>query len=230
MEEESVNCLNATNSQARWQSALQCYSASSAPDPESTTSTATTATTQAKVHMNTVIDVSGSMTGNKLTAVKLGLCAVIANLNSEDTINITSFSNSFRSITQGFKPVAEVKSNLAALLESIRTDSTTSLYDAAINGVESLRSHRHAVRARAVSSEDVSSDKHCLLVLTDGEDTSSRNHEGIVSRYLASPGIDNFMFVLVAVEMRPSEEAVFRDWTEMRHCKQVSVNVRTGSR
>ena len=38
------------------------------------------------------------------------------------------------------------------------------------------------------------------------------------------------MFVLVAVEMTEAQEVAFQPWVAMRHCKQISVSIRTGSR
>lgn len=72
--------------------------------------------------------------------------------------------------------------------------------------------------------------KNVLLLLTDGEDTSSEAPAETVLRALAAPGVPNFMFVLVAVEMNEREERVFEPWVAMRHCKQLSVSVRTGAR
>ncbi len=82
----------------------------------------------------------------------------------------------------------------------------------------------------ALTSATTSATKHVLILLTDGQDTSSSNSATAVLNYLAAPGVANFMFVLVAVEMSEAEERVFERWVSMRHCKQMSVSVRTGAR
>ena len=114
----------------RWRHALDAYIAQQTQE---------TARTAGRVAFNCVIDVSGSMEGTKLDAVKLGLCAVVASLGETDVINISSFSDRHKSITRGFREVSFIRRELPALLESVDSEGATACFDAAIKGsVESI--------------------------------------------------------------------------------------------
>jgi hypothetical protein len=97
------------------------------------------------------------------------------------------------------------------------------LYNATVDGIVKLRETFESHRG-------VEEYKYALLVLTDGADTASSRSNESVLRYLAAPGIDRLMVVLVAVEMGRGEEELLQTWVSMRHCKQISVNVRSGKK
>jgi len=170
-----------------------------------------------------VIDTSGSMTGTKLTSSKLGICAVVSSLRDDDLVDISTFSDRSTSITSGFHRVGEICGELPNLLECVEADGGTAAFDAVIQALQSLRAFTR-------SSDSTSTDKTVLILLTDGEDTSSHRTSQDVFLSLQSPGLSRFMFVLVAVQMEAREEGVFTEWVELRHCKQISVSVRTGQR
>lgn len=69
-----------------------------------------------------------------------------------------------------------------------------------------------------------------MVVLTDGEDTCSSLTSRDITSELENPPVDNFMFVVVAVEMDRNSEAEFEPWMQHNHCKQLSVGVKTGKR
>lgn len=238
--------LSRENSKQRWADALQSFSSEISE---------TDASTRGRVVMKAILDVSTSMDGNKLTAVKLGLCAVVAHLCDTDLLSISSFCQESKMLTDGFQPVSSLRSTLPALLYNLQADGCTACYDATIEGIAQVREYwAHANPTSASSGPDNSSssmdvtpsceqasqdgsgnipsvvgDKHIVIVLTDGADNASTYNSQQVYRALREPGLDTFMFILVAVEMTRRDENKFRNWLELSHCKQVSVQVRTGT-
>lgn len=217
-EKSMADTLTSTeNTPERWSHALQFY--------QEEASTQERNNSNQKVVFNCVIDVSSSMEGTRLTSVKNGICAVMAGLKDDDLINISSFSDRIRTLTNGFQQVRIVREALPRYLSALHVSGSTALYDAVVDGVKKLRDlfedHKNQQNDEY---------KYALLVLTDGEDTSSRRSNDCVLRYLASPGISKFMVILIAVEMKRTQEQMFESWTSMRHCKQISVNIRSGKK
>lgn len=62
-----------------------------------------------RVVLRACIDVSGSMEGNKLMAVKLGLCAIAAHLQLSDFISVSIFDNRIRDLTPGYVSVEMIR-------------------------------------------------------------------------------------------------------------------------
>lgn len=222
---ECVNVANCCDSSARWAEAIRYYSQHSDE---------TGPRHGGRVAIKAAIDVSSSMSGSKLIAVKLGLCAILSQLQDNDLMNITSFSTVLRRITSGFVPVSSLRESFSMLLENIYADGATACYDAALDGMADLsdlvqeQAHSPAISDSSTGTIDTSQ-RNVFILLTDGEDNSSNNSADSVCAALAEPGFDNFMFILVAVEMKAADERIFQPWVSMRHCKQVSVTVRTGA-
>eukprot|EP01038_Epipyxis_sp_PR26KG_P004878 gene4878-6834_t len=214
----STDVKNVENTVLRWTQALNFYA--------QTCTEIRNGRSQGKVFMNVLMDTSGSMFGTKLIAAKLGLCALIANLNPKDEVNISIFNTSMKSISSGFLPVEALtaSSKLSVLLSQMYADGSTSCYDSLLTGIQELALHW---QSREQDEEPI---KNVMIVLTDGEDTSSEKQSNDVLRSLMNPKANNFMFMLIAVDMHSSEEANFRSWMELRHCKQISVNVRSGAK
>jgi hypothetical protein len=270
--ERSVDVRNTSNSIDRWTLALSMYSQQKHPaaDNHPTDSEADPAIitpsvfhrADGKVIINALIDISGSMAGTKLIAVKLGLCALISQLEDNDIMNITSFSDRSQTITGGFQTVGQLKEFLPYLLFNLRDDGSTAFFNAVIEGIRHLRNYsqgklvqfqlanlnnnnrssfRHGnnnpppanvpvIPTTSVTLTPEENQKVILMALTDGEDNASRYTSVQVLYRLAHPGVDNFMFILLAVDMALREEQTFRSWMELRYCKQISVNIRSGSK
>ena len=128
--------------------------------------------TEGKVSINALIDISSSMEGTKLTAVKLGLCALVANLLPDDEMNIIAFSHVALDLTNGFQTIAHLRSNnhLPQLLRDVREGGSTACYDTISNAVTELRAH--------AQHDSKPNKKNIIITLTDGEDNSSF-HTGI---------------------------------------------------
>lgn len=222
LDAECVNVANARDTSTRWTEAMGYYSHNIEE---------TTVRHGGRVAIKAAIDVSSSMSGSKLIAVKLGLCAILSQLQDSDLMHITSFSTVLRRITNGFVPVSSLRQVFPTLLENIYADGATACYDAALDGMADLSDLLQEQEvSRVPSSIETDSDqRNVFILLTDGEDNSSNHSAESVCAALAEPGFDNFMFILVAVEMKAADERIFQPWVSMRHCKQVSVSVRTGA-
>jgi len=178
--------------------------------------------TPAVVAVKATVDVSGSMQGTKLTAVKLGLCALISQLRPTDYFSICIFNNAVREITPGFLLVDVLRQSLPRLLEAIEADGGTAFYDAVHSSLDSMK-------AFAAFGKDLDRQRHVVIALTDGEDNSSASNAGGVLQRLADPAINNFMFIVMAVEMSRTQQLQLRPWSELRHCKQMNVSVNSGA-
>lgn len=147
-----VNVTNPLNSEARWKAALEIY--------QQTSDETRSGRSPGRITMNTLIDVSASMDGTKLIAVKLGLCALLAHLDDDDTININAFSDRTWTITNGFQNVGVLKLQLPALLERLKDHGSTACYDATITGILELCSQCSITDVETVDS------KRVVVVLT----------------------------------------------------------------
>lgn len=211
---------NLTSNQERWNAVLTSYNTISIETPIPRTS-------GGKIYLDALIDVSDSMEGKKLIAVKLGLCSLVSNLQDDDEVNITSFSHARTNITGGFCRVSDLRRSLPDFLVRLRENGSTACYDTIKESLGNLRTHQGTVNAAVCSPN--TEDKYVCVCLTDGDDNCSRVNTAYIERYLCRPGVNNFMFVLVAVDMLPRQEEKFRRWFDLRHCKQVSVNVHSGA-
>lgn len=207
----AVDVNNLANDASRWSEALGSFSAQQLGQERSSGS----------VVLSLLIDVSGSMRGTKLVSSKLGICAVVSTLADDDVINITTFASRTRGLTGGFQRVGDVRAMLPGLLADVEADGGTACFDAAIAALTDMRAHANTA---------VLNSKSALILLTDGVDTNSRHSSSELLLSLSSPGLSRFMFVLVAVQMEAREEQEFESLASLRHCKQISVSVRTGAR
>jgi uncharacterized protein YegL len=162
------------------------------------------------------------MQGTKLTAVKLGLCALISQLRPTDYFSICIFNNAVRDITPGFLLVDVLRQSLPRLLQAIEADGGTAFYDAVHNSLDSMKTF-------AAFGKDLERQRHVVIALTDGEDNSSASNCNGVMQRLADPAINNFMFIVMAVEMSRTQQLQLRPWSELRHCKQMNVSVNSGA-
>lgn len=177
------------------------------------------------VVVNLLVDVSGSMDGIKLRAVKLGLIALILQLRgTNDMVNITTFSTSFSSITNGFRRVTEVLALLPGLLADMDADGGTALFDTIITGMQELR------KVEYNSCFLYPQMKSIVIALSDGEDNESHLKSHAVAHRLADPGMNNFMFIAVAVGLSQRVRKNFLPYMKYRHCKLYTVNVKSGAR
>ncbi len=108
-----------------------------------------------------VVDTSGSMNEeNRLVRAKEGLDAFFAEVGKQDSVGLNIFSDRL----QPLLPIAPFRQNerrLRDTVDNLIADGGTAVYDATIDGFESVRAEATPERINAV------------VVLTDGEDTDS---------------------------------------------------------
>lgn len=218
MEEKAVDVSNMDNSVERWKRAVEYYRSSGASIRRDRT--------EENIRCVAIMDTSYSMDGTRLICVKLGLCSLLANFESDDEVSLISFATKVQSVTDGFKPVSELVEVAPKLLHDMDTNGCTACYDAIVDGITKMRDRVSMFGSFSSSHKRF---KNVAIVLTDGDDNESIHTPRSVEKFLISPGMKTFMFLFVAVEMSRRSELKFRRWMEMSHCKQVSVSVRTGS-
>ncbi|CAN6299398.1 unnamed protein product [Urochloa humidicola] len=107
----------------------------------------------------TVLDVSGSMKGQKLQLVKRAMCFVIDQLGPADRLSVVSFYNSARRITRLARMSAAGKAAAKQAVELLVPDGGTNIGGGLNLGAQvlSTRRYRNAVAA--------------MILLSDGKDT-----------------------------------------------------------
>jgi len=76
------------------------------------------------------LDVSASMGGVRINAVKLGLCCLLGALRPADRVHLLTFDSEIRDVIGGPLSAAELLPTLPGLLAGIRADGGTRFYDA----------------------------------------------------------------------------------------------------
>jgi Ca-activated chloride channel family protein len=111
-----------------------------------------------------VIDISGSMRGEKLQAAKIGLSAFLAQLREErgDAAGLIAFSTE-PSIEVGLNNLSENADQLGERIAQLEVQDKTALIDAIRTAGEQLANHADQIRA--------------IVVLTDGMENASRTRE-----------------------------------------------------
>jgi uncharacterized protein with von Willebrand factor type A (vWA) domain len=183
LDERAIDANNSDNSVGRWERAIVTYRAQHQRDGSSPFT----------VVLNAIIDVSGSMSGVKLVAVKLGLCAVVAHLAPSDLMAISAFCTSTTSLTGGsFFAADRLLAALPRILTAVAADGGTAFFDAVSTGLAGLSQYSSVLQE--------ASHRNVLVVLTDGADTSSRLRAPDIMAKLAAPDINNFMFMFMYVD------------------------------
>jgi VWFA-related protein len=109
------------------------------------------------VSLGIVLDTSGSMAGEKITAARAALDRFLFDLlGPDDEIFLYRFDDAPH-LVQGW---TTDRNRVSAELKQVRADGATALYDAVAAALPLLESGRHRKKA--------------LLVISDGNDTSSR--------------------------------------------------------
>lgn len=107
-----------------------------------------------------VVDVSGSMRGQKMTAVQNTLLSYVNNLGPKEEIAIITFSDQINSPVI-IKGTPEGKNQGIQYISSLQARGGTKLYDSALYARDWLRKN---LKSNAINA---------VLILTDGEDSGS---------------------------------------------------------
>lgn len=110
-----------------------------------------------------VVDVSGSMEGEKLEAVQAGLGTFLSRILPEDRVGLIIFSTESRLVVPP-APLSDVRIRLDDAIAAMRAQGRTALYDALIDGKEALDSLPPTDDDRI----------RAIVLLSDGLDNSSQ--------------------------------------------------------
>jgi Ca-activated chloride channel family protein len=114
------------------------------------------------VDLIVVMDISGSMGGDKITSARSSLMQFIQKLDDRDRLEIDLFSSEISTLS----PLSEVGAKRQQVLDSVSgifEGGDTKLYDATLQAYQNLQKNGDPKHIRAV------------VVLTDGQDTASQN-------------------------------------------------------
>ncbi len=109
-----------------------------------------------------VVDTSGSMSGEKITAVRASLQQFINLLGDRDRLQIITFNSDVLTLTP-LTELGEKREDLQRRVSGIIEDGDTRLYDAVLTAYSELETQGNPDHIRAI------------VVLSDGQDTASNN-------------------------------------------------------
>lgn len=110
-----------------------------------------------------LLDVSGSMAGEKMTSAKKGAAGFIRAMEKEDRVAVIAFSNAPRLL----KPLADVREegeSTALAVETLFADGGTAMNDATVMALDAIDKARKEDANRLYG----------IVLLSDGKDTSSK--------------------------------------------------------
>ncbi len=116
--------------------------------------------TKKPVDLIVVMDISGSMEGDKITTARASLMQFVQKLDDRDRLRIDLFSSNISTLT----PLTEIGIKRQQVLDSVSgifEQGNTTLYDATLKAYQDLPAEGDPKHIRAI------------VVLTDGQDTSS---------------------------------------------------------
>jgi Ca-activated chloride channel family protein len=132
--------------------------------------------TKKPVDLIVVMDISGSMSGDKITSARSSLMQFIQKLDDRDRLQINLFSSDISTLT----PLTELGGKRQKVLDSVSgifENGDTRLYDATLQAYQDLQQNGDPKHIRAV------------VVLTDGQDTaSSGTLDEVLSKIKAAEG------------------------------------------
>lgn len=116
------------------------------------------------VNLVMLLDVSGSMAGEKIENVRQAAAQFVAQMGDDDYISIIAFSSEPTPIVW-HRPVGGNREKIAAAIEGLEAQGDTTLYDAIGDG------------ATLLSETAAPETANALVVLTDGLDTASFRYD-----------------------------------------------------
>jgi Ca-activated chloride channel family protein len=132
--------------------------------------------TKKPVDVIVVMDISGSMSGDRITSARASLMQFIEKLSDRDRLEIMLFSTDIFTLT----PLTELKNKRQQVLDSVAgiyEQGDTSLYDATLAAYNEMGQNGDEDHIRAI------------VILTDGKDTISKNSlNEVMSQISASSG------------------------------------------
>jgi len=127
------------------------------------------------VDLVAVIDVSGSMEGDKITAARASLVQFVNLLDGRDQLQVIAFNDTVTTLTP-LSPLAEKREDVARRVSGIIEDGGTALYDAVAQAYAELEANGDPDHIRAI------------VVLSDGVDQDSSSTLDELIRAIGSTG------------------------------------------
>jgi Ca-activated chloride channel family protein len=112
------------------------------------------------VDLVVVMDISGSMGGDKITSARSSLMQFVGKLDDSDRLQIDLFNDQISTLTP-LTPIGEKRQQVIDSVSGIFEQNNTSLYDAVLHAYDGLEAEGNPKHIRAI------------VVLSDGEDTAS---------------------------------------------------------
>jgi len=112
------------------------------------------------VDLVVVMDISGSMRGDKITSARSSLMQFVGKLDDNDRLQIDLFNDQISTLTP-LTPIGEKRQQVIDSVSGIFEQNNTSLYDAVLHAYDGLEAEGNPDHIRAI------------VVLSDGEDTAS---------------------------------------------------------
>ena len=116
--------------------------------------------TKKPVDLIVVMDISGSMDGNKITTARSSLMQFVQKLDDRDQLRIDLFSSDVSTLTP-LSPIGAKRQQVLDSVSGIFEQGNTSLYDAALRAYQELQVEGNPKHIRAI------------VILSDGQDTAS---------------------------------------------------------
>ncbi|HEX2996295.1 MAG TPA: VWA domain-containing protein [Anaerolineales bacterium] len=116
--------------------------------------------TKKPVDLIVVMDISGSMEGEKITTARSSLMQFVQKLDDRDRLRIDLFSNDMSTLTP-LTPIGEKRQQVLDSVSGIFEQGNTALYDATLRAYRDLQTEGDPKHIRAI------------VVLSDGQDTAS---------------------------------------------------------
>jgi Ca-activated chloride channel family protein len=115
------------------------------------------------VNLVMLLDVSGSMEGEKIASVRSAAVQFVNQMGEDDYISLIAFSN-YPELLVYHEPAGLARNSVASLIRGLEALGDTTLYDAIADG------------ATLIAESTSSQRSNVLVVLTDGMDTASERY------------------------------------------------------
>ena len=116
--------------------------------------------TKKPVDLVVVMDISGSMRGDKITTARASLLQFIQKLDDRDRLRIDLFNDQIATLTP-LTPIGDKRQQVLDSVSGIFEQNDTSLYDATLHAYQDLQAEGDPKHIRSI------------VVLSDGQDTAS---------------------------------------------------------
>jgi Ca-activated chloride channel family protein len=132
--------------------------------------------TKKPVDLVVVMDISGSMEGDKITTARSSLLQFIQKLDERDRLRIDLFSSGVSTLTP-LSPIGEKRQQVLDSVSGVFENGNTALYDAVLQAYQGLQAEGDPKHIRAI------------VVLSDGQDTASAaTLQQVIAEIQASEG------------------------------------------